>query len=451
MTITINGTTGITSPGGDLSVSQGLSGNLNFTGTSNRITGDFSNATVASRVMFQTSTANSSTSIYIIPNGTNTTSQFVAVNNSDPTNASILQLLALSTDIQLRSGLTGSGTYLPMTFYTGGSEKVKIDTSGNVGIGVTPAYRLSSKQSGNTGSASLGVSSINSANDTFIGIGYDSGSDTNRVLSSYISTGAFKPISFWTSDLQRMQIDTSGNVGIGTATTTYRTNIVYTNSAGGVAETGLYLRNTATGNSTQMQFDGHRSYSLLVQGSFGAPAGGFTIQDNTAGVDRLNIDSSGNVLVGTTSNITSGKQTVSFTGSTNNGLVVSESANFSGTVFVNFNLASSVIGSISRVGATSAVIYNTTSDERLKSNISDANPVLDKLMEVKVRQYDWTEGNLHQDAGFIAQELAPILSGIVTEGKTEADMWQLDYSRLTPYLVKAIQELTARLEALENK
>ena len=79
------------------------------------------------------------------------------------------------------------------------------------------------------------------------------------------------------------------------------------------------------------------------------------------------------------------------------------------------------------------------------------NPVLEKLMDVKVRQFDWTEGDLHQDAGFIAQELAPVLSGIVTEGKTEEDMWQMDYSRLTPYLVKAIQELTARVAELEAK
>jgi hypothetical protein len=78
-------------------------------------------------------------------------------------------------------------------------------------------------------------------------------------------------------------------------------------------------------------------------------------------------------------------------------------------------------------------------------------------MDVKVRQYDWTEGDLHQDYGFIAQELEPVLSGVVTKGKTDADMWQLDYSRLTPHLLKAIQEqqalittLTARISALET-
>jgi hypothetical protein len=48
---------------------------------------------------------------------------------------------------------------------------------------------------------------------------------------------------------------------------------------------------------------------------------------------------------------------------------------------------------------------------------------------------DW--GNLHQDYGFIAQELEPTLSGIVTKGKTDEDMWQLDYAKLTPHLDKS--------------
>ena len=155
----------------------------------------------------------------------------------------------------------------------------------------------------------------------------------------------------------------------------------------------------------------------------------------------------------------SGKISVVYDGNPNYGIVLKETAGVSGTGFCQFqNSSGTVIGSITRVTTTNAVVYNTTSDQRLKSNIEDATPVLDKLMQVKVRQYDWTEGDLHQDYGFIAQELEPVLSGIVTKGKTEEDMWQLDYSRLTPHLVKAIQELSAqvttlttRLTTLENK
>ena len=178
---------------------------------------------------------------------------------------------------------------------------------------------------------------------------------------------------------------------------------------------------------------------------------------HTNNVFRMRLDGSGNLLAGHTAQVLSSKVLSQFSGATHNGIIINETADTASTAFLGFCLSETPIGSVVRVGATSAVAYNTTSDERLKSNIANSDPVLEKIMQVQVRQYDWTEGNLHQDYGFIAQELAPVLSGIVTEGKEEADMWQLDYSRLTPALLKAIQEqqaiiesLTARIEALEG-
>ena len=109
-------------------------GNLTFTGTGNRIKGDFSNATVANRVMFQSSTVNGGTAVTAIPNGTGTSSEIRATNASDPTNSATALLGANSVDIRVVSGIYGTGTYLPMTFYTGGSERLRIDTSGNVTV-----------------------------------------------------------------------------------------------------------------------------------------------------------------------------------------------------------------------------------------------------------------------------------------------------------------------------
>jgi len=163
----------------------------------------------------------------------------------------------------------------------------------------------------------------------------------------------------------------------------------------------------------------------------------------------MRIDTSGNLLVGTTSVVNTGKVISGFNGSSSVGFVANDTASASAGVYYGCSLNGTFIGSVQRVGATSAVVYNTTSDQRLKSNISNANSVLSTLMNVKVRQYDWTDGDLHQDYGFIAQELESVLSGVVTKGKTEEDMWQLDYSRLTPHLVKAIQELSAKNDALE--
>ena len=140
MTVIIDGTTGITSP------AESVSGNLTFTGTGNRITGDFSNATTAA-VSFQTSTTNGVTAVTAIPNGTSQGASFRAFNGVDQANASwgYLGLPGGGGDVRVISGQSGTGTYLPMTFFTGGSERVRVNTSGNVGIGTSsPLYKLHS-------------------------------------------------------------------------------------------------------------------------------------------------------------------------------------------------------------------------------------------------------------------------------------------------------------------
>lgn len=113
------------------------SGNLTFTGTGNRITGDFSNATVANRVAFQTSTVNSNTALVTIPNGTATFSGWQLFNSSTPDNAAYLQIGASSSAASLVSGQFGTGTYLPMAFFTSGSEAMRVHVSRGVSIGNT--------------------------------------------------------------------------------------------------------------------------------------------------------------------------------------------------------------------------------------------------------------------------------------------------------------------------
>lgn len=112
------------------------SGNLNFTGTGNLITGDFSNPTIANRVMFQTNLLNYNTGVSAIPNGTGTVSGFlaedtVAATASGNSARGAFQLFS-GVAVQISSTIQGTGTYLPMIFNTGGAERMRIAATGAI-------------------------------------------------------------------------------------------------------------------------------------------------------------------------------------------------------------------------------------------------------------------------------------------------------------------------------
>lgn len=108
------------------------SGNLNFSSTAQRITGDFSNATITNRLTFQTTTSNSNTSIGVIPNGTATGTNFSAFAGTDSGNSSYTRIRTDGTLSYLESAANGTGTNLPLTFRTSGVERARISTDGSV-------------------------------------------------------------------------------------------------------------------------------------------------------------------------------------------------------------------------------------------------------------------------------------------------------------------------------
>ena len=160
--ININGTVGATTPAAATVTSLTDSGNIAFTGTGNRITGDFSNATVANRVLFQTSTVNGYSVIDVKPDGTGSIAGFEAIGtgHADPANASSMFIGISGPNVSLQANKTGTGAYGYMTFNTGGSERMRIDTSGVLSMGATTAQKMNWFLSGNT---KYGVSVISGA------------------------------------------------------------------------------------------------------------------------------------------------------------------------------------------------------------------------------------------------------------------------------------------------
>jgi Chaperone of endosialidase len=240
---------GTSSPAAKLDIG---SGNLTFSSTGQRITGDFSNATISSRVLFQSSTTNGATRVAAIPNGTGSTSALAAINNSDPTNAGWLQMSATSSEAQVQSTISGTGTYLPMTFYTGGSERMRIvggtgSDVGNVGIGTaSPSQKLSvigNIVAGDTATNADGTITINSGSAGSVAITRTGTGATNSAMTFSTTFSTLQ---------ERMRIDGSGNLLVGATSIVSSSKLLSSFSA--ASNTGLVLNETSGGSSTTFAY-----------------------------------------------------------------------------------------------------------------------------------------------------------------------------------------------------
>jgi hypothetical protein len=107
---------------------------------------------------------------------------------------------------------------------------------------------------------------------------------------------------------------------------------------------------------------------------------------------------------------------------------------------------------------TTGTTYNTTSDRRLKDNIEPISDATDKLMDMKPVTHTWIDSpDESQVHGFIAQEMQEVIPEAVSGDAESDEMMSMDYGRITPVIVAALQdalkeikELKTRIDELEN-
>jgi hypothetical protein len=275
-------------------------------------------------------------------------------------------------------------------------------------------------------------------------------------------------------------VDTSQNVGIGTTTPSYRVDAVGAGSpANGIMRTSSNLTNSTTkyGYYTVGHYTNATVPFGFIQGEsnstennvhIGGGAGEitaatridfYTASNNTTtnGTERMRINSSGNVLIGTTS-VSAGRVNV-LAAAGASGIVVQVTNN--GDYGLAFNNASGT--NVGRIqidsGSTS---YVTSSDYRLKEDIAPMTGALAKVAALKPVTYKWKADGSDAE-GFIAHELAEVCPQAVSGTKDAIDAdgnprYQgIDTSFLVATLTAAIQEqqalitsLTARIAALEG-
>jgi hypothetical protein len=286
--------------------------------------------------------------------------------------------------------------------------------------------------------------------------GVDGSAGTPSVQGSDTNTGVFFPaadtVGVSTGGTERMRIDTSGNVGIGTSSPAYKLDVNGTVRGRGDVYLGFVSGSQAGVWWSQTNYAVPAFQGLTSAGNVGdivmQPGGGNLLVGATSGAYPLTVTNAGNnTLCGFTKSTAGGWIRESYT-KPGSGVYYFDYFGVQGT--------GAQLGTISSNGTT--MTYGTSSDVRMKENIVDAPSALDDLEAVKIKSFDWKSNGHHQKFGVIAQELIDVAPDAVQKGQTEEDMWGVGYANLVPMLVKAIQELKAqndelkaRVEALEAK
>ena len=429
--------------------------------------------------------SNSPTSVLQVGSGSITPAYTSGISQQHPYNPSLSLLApaatAVSSNILMGDDVSSSLVVLKYTYstkeltfnnqatsgyqtwFTGGSERMRIDSSGRLGIGTsspTKALTVSTNTSTDgiliTGSTNPRLQVVDTTNSVTLEL-------ISGDSQATIRTDTNHPIVFGTNGTERMTLDATGVVGIGittagsnagvfsqlqiggTSTANSRT-LIYGQknaSAGGIISNGYY---DASNNLVYSQTYGV-SQLYLNNGTFiFSNAASGTAGTNVTVTEVMRIDADRNLCVGTTSS-TAGSATVrTHISGTDYALGLSVLAS-GGQQNIRFINGTTAVGSVTTT--SSATSYNTSSDQRLKTNVVDAPS--GNIDNIKVRSFDWKADGSHQEYGVIAQELVTVAPYAVHQPKDTEEMMAVDYSKLVPMMIKEIQDLKAEINQLKAK
>ena len=353
---------------------------------------------------------------------------------------------------------TGSSS-ANLVFRTSSGVALTIDSNRNTTFATAATFSSSVSATSATLSDTVAIT-LTSSDSRILG-----GNSTGRLLLANSGTSTYgifygashatapNAISLVTDNTERIRVTNTGNVGIGTSSPNL--------SAGATGSTIVTISASASGRNGILELNGTRTtendivgYVRFFNNAAATPladirairgssdtAGSLTF--DTSGTERMRITSAGSLLVGTSSegqpNISAfqylgGGQTGAYSGVVR---LLHNSNNVSGSGFVDFWYNGSNIGSISQNGTTN-VAYNTSSDYRLKEDLKDYSGI-DLVSAIKTYDYQW-KSDKSRMYGVMAHELAEVIPYAVTGEKDGERMQGVDYSKIVPVLVKAIQE-----------
>ena len=400
-----------------------------------------------------------------------------------------------------------------MLFVDGGEDHVNIGTTSDFGdtFNVSGTGHFSSnvtlsRQSNDTGSTGLAFEKTRSTsvngntvvqNGDQLGFVAFRGNDGDQFIDgAYVisfvdgtpgNNDMPTSLQFWTtadgasSPTARMVINNKGSVGIGvadgdvtsdgTAARTYvgiigsgnrgRLNLGSTASNG--ADVGTLAFTNGANTIADISVDsssGSQTVGSVFHSSTGAidirAAGGVIFNENSADADfrvESDINTHAIFVEGSSSNVHINATTVPDASNsgflfTTDQLYTSAGNTTNTNTQVRFYNGNGLVGSITTSG--SATAYNTSSDQRLKENIADADDSGELIDAIQVRKFDWKADGEHQRYGMVAQELDPVAPEAVSKTDDPEEMMAVDYSKLVPMLIKEIQSLRNRVAQLES-